>query len=496
MRKNDANYIRIKIKTIDSNIHEFVFDEINPQVKEIKKKVEIKLKIPVNKQRLIYQGKVLQDNSCFSDYKLDNDDVIHLVEQQEFSPNVNSTTSQNTNYDPFNFLGGGNARNSTFGDIFNMILQTTRGLNNNNPQSGQITNSYNNNRIPNNVNNNNLINIPEIGLGGLTASLLNIPNWRNQNNFNNTNNSDSFFADFEGYYIPESFKSLEKRTSFNKVETIEVIKQNINNVRELLRNIPSLNYDYFNTIKNIFTTNETSVNATLDFKIGQWIDAKDTLDIWVEAQIMDIKDNKAYVHFYGWGNTFNEWIKTDSPRLALFRTYTLQSPFSKYYSPFPNKKEDGGLILTNLKEFDNFENLHDLLSFIDRLREKIMSIILLKEDFNIKVLKSNENLYNSKIPEEQYLKFDKSLFFSMCQLTPMMDRIGRLLCDFSNYIFNHSFNKFENDYEKYKSNIGDSYNISNDRTFALNAADRVVNKKIHSFYNIIQVIDLIIYIIK
>jgi len=515
MNKNPNNYIRIKVKTIDSNIHDIVFDDVNPSVKELKKKIELKLRIPSSKQRVIYQGRILQENLSLSDYKIQNDYVIHLVEQQEFPSNNQAENNSYSNSN--NNIGRDTNQNSPFGDIFNMILQTSREINNN-IFSGPTNNNSNNNNNNNNLrslgtglynhqpSNNNLINFPDLGLGGLNPNLLNLSNLprgnTGENNLNSfLNNLNDFnLSDYEGLFIPESYKSLQKRTAFNKVESIEVLKQNINNIKELIKNIPNLNYDYFNTIKNIFTTNETSLNKTIDFKIGQWIDAKDSLDIWSEGQIIDIKENKAFVHFFGWGNSFNEWINIESPRLGLFRTYTLQSPFTKYYSAFPNKKEDGGLILTNVKDFDSFENLHDLVNFIDKLREKIMKVIFEREAYNLKLVRiSRGSLYNDcnnlngyngnyKSLEEETCKFEKSNFFSMCQLVPFLDRIGRLFSDFSNYMFNFCFNKFENDYEKFRSNIGNDgnrYDLSNN--YSTNAPDRILNKKIHEFYNITQV---------
>lgn len=135
MQRNSNNYIRIKVKTIDSNIHDLVFDDINPSIKELKNKIEFKLKIPPNKQRLIYQGRVLQENLSLADYKIENDYVIHLVEQQEFPVNnqADNNSNANTNQNPNsnNYLGRDTIQNSTFGDIFNMILQTSREINNN-----------------------------------------------------------------------------------------------------------------------------------------------------------------------------------------------------------------------------------------------------------------------------------------------------------------------------------------------------------------------------
>jgi hypothetical protein len=42
------------------------------------------------------------------------------------------------------------------------------------------------------------------------------------------------------------------------------------------------------------------------------------------------------IHYNGWGVRWDEWIDQDSPRLAIFRTYTVQNPKSNYLSPFPN----------------------------------------------------------------------------------------------------------------------------------------------------------------
>ena len=81
-------------------------------------------------------------------------------------------------------------------------------------------------------------------------------------------------------------------------------------------------------------------NVMKHFSTGQWIDAKDTIDQWLEAQITKLKGNKAFVHYNGWGSRWDEWIDLDSPRLAMFRTHTIQLPSSSYLSPSPNIPSD------------------------------------------------------------------------------------------------------------------------------------------------------------
>ena len=76
------------------------------------------------------------------------------------------------------------------------------------------------------------------------------------------------------------------------------------------------------------------------FEVGMWVDAKDTIDQWLEAQITNMSEEQVYVHYNGWGNRWDEWLSKTSPRLALFRTHTVQNPKANYLSPVPNIMPD------------------------------------------------------------------------------------------------------------------------------------------------------------
>ena len=67
-----------------------------------------------------------------------------------------------------------------------------------------------------------------------------------------------------------------------------------------------------------------------------WLDVKDTIDQWLEAQVTQMRPGQIHVHYNGWGARWDEWIDNDSPRIAVFRTYTVQNPKSIFLSPFPN----------------------------------------------------------------------------------------------------------------------------------------------------------------
>lgn len=55
------------------------------------------------------------------------------------------------------------------------------------------------------------------------------------------------------------------------------------------------------------------------YEVGQWLDVKDTIDQWLEAQVVQVRNNQAYVHYNGWANRWDEWIDFSSPRMAAFK---------------------------------------------------------------------------------------------------------------------------------------------------------------------------------
>ncbi|KAK2565824.1 Large proline-rich protein BAG6 [Acropora cervicornis] len=72
--------MKISVKTLDSQTKNFtVSDAI--KVKEFKEYIASEVNIPADKQRLIFRGKVLQDDKLLSEYGA-NGCVIHLVERK------------------------------------------------------------------------------------------------------------------------------------------------------------------------------------------------------------------------------------------------------------------------------------------------------------------------------------------------------------------------------------------------------------------------------
>jgi hypothetical protein len=61
------------------------------------------------------------------------------------------------------------------------------------------------------------------------------------------------------------------------------------------------------------------------------------------------------VHYNGWDHRWDEWIDIDSPRIALFRTYTVGSLSQEFMSPVPvNEPDSEGLNNPNPFEMNEF----------------------------------------------------------------------------------------------------------------------------------------------
>lgn len=54
------------------------------------------------------------------------------------------------------------------------------------------------------------------------------------------------------------------------------------------------------------------------------IDALDCDFQWYDAKVLDWNGECFLVHFYGWGEKWDEWIQCDPERIAPYRTYTTE----------------------------------------------------------------------------------------------------------------------------------------------------------------------------
>lgn len=185
---------------------------------------------------------------------------------------------------------------------------------------------------------------------------------------------------------------LTQISDFNAIECREVLHQNfatLNNLIECNQDLSNSNSNCDlilngnSSVKNdIIITDESNIRSNnlppndnnlsdtnieaFDFSKrklvkGQWVDVKDTISQWLEAQVIDVKDDKVYIHYNGWGTRWDEWIEMNSPRIKPFRYYTQQTKIYNYHSPNPNYKPDADVNLQNNQQTDFF-NLFDGMS--------------------------------------------------------------------------------------------------------------------------------------
>ena len=360
--------------------------------------------MPVIKQRLIFQGKLLQNIEKLKTYKISDESVIHLVAK---SVEENQGQSQNTE------------------------------------QSQNQNSSSNNQNAQQSENTESRINIED-----LLPTLIEFP------------------------VLRSSRRQRRRRVPhFDISECFESMHQNINSVHNLLN--CKFKYD-----ENQISQTKTIVPydfSKAKYEVGQWVDVKDTIDQWLEAQVIQVRNNLALVHYNGWGTRWDEWIEFSSPRIAPFKTYTMQSSSSVFLSPYPHVPCDAN-VEPQPRSIDSFYYLEKSVGFmsevsrtidyLSKLRKKNINRIVeerrmvKRDDFEESKDKENNSNFSYQNSSNRFLNVNSSvttggslnqnpipnhnqssaltlstndyeLLFYITQIIPLMDRCGRLISDVS-----------------------------------------------------------------
>ena len=107
---------------------------------------------------------------------------------------------------------------------------------------------------------------------------------------------------------------------------------------------------------------------------------------------MDIRDNRAYVHYNGWGTRWDEWITLDSDRIIEFRTHTIQSAVSNYLSPNPTTSPDSfnNISLTNTEYLAKVPE--KMGGLVEQMLEMQNKLINMKKLYAKRMIKQKEML--------------------------------------------------------------------------------------------------------
>ena len=455
-------HVRVKVKTINGDVLE-VNTANTSTVKNVKECIMNIINQPVEQQRLIFHGKILKDNEGLFTYGIEDNDVVHLVlsEGRPATPVVNerereSNSNSNTNptNDLLSYLTLLSVINNSINTISNTRMMNNRMNINNNGGGSERNNRSHSTNVIRNINNIN-------GVGGSNNNI----------NSNNSSNSNQHSA----IPIRDSFSHLLQPSNFNYYTSYENITQNINNIRSILSNESSTNIT-----KTIFTISNSVNHTPIKFQLGQWVDVLDTFSHWTEAQIkqINVQTNKALIHYLGMSTFLDEWISLDSPRLALFRTHTIQSPFSRYFSPFPNKTETNlNNTALHIEKCDEpLINLFELSEFIDVLKKKIQ--LVLDDDVKVTLLDKDSN-----VDIKQKAFEEKKMYLDIIRLYPIMDRVGRLMLDYSMFLMNLSFKFFNENYSLFTNDLV----RENEREYSDNDRNDHLRRKLFQFEHFTQV---------
>ena len=179
-------------------------------------------------------------------------------------------------------------------------------------------------------------------------------------------------------------------------------------------------HERLESIRQNLQTMENLMANTRNFSKGQWVDVKDTVDQWLEAQVLEVNptNSQVFVHYNGWPNRWDEWIDMNSPRIQHFKTNTYQSLTTPMHSPHPISPADAEG-MRNLAPVEANDCLLQALGLLEQ-------ILVMLDAYN--------ELSGQGSEEASALG---------SRLAPLMDRFGRMMSDIAGVIGGNQRNNDE-----------------------------------------------------
>eukprot|EP00475_Leptophrys_vorax_P028524 TRINITY_DN4132_c0_g1_i1.p1 TRINITY_DN4132_c0_g1~~TRINITY_DN4132_c0_g1_i1.p1 ORF type:complete len:913 (-),score=221.36 TRINITY_DN4132_c0_g1_i1:68-2806(-) len=108
-----------------------------------------------------------------------------------------------------------------------------------------------------------------------------------------------------------------KNLGFSPEEIIEAMKQE--NCKGDFQN--SVNYAFYQAHLRRLKTKRTLKKG--EFQLGMTLDVRDDkFGMWCIAEIVAISEDQLKIHYLGWGEKYDEWLDSDTPRFAPAFTHT------------------------------------------------------------------------------------------------------------------------------------------------------------------------------
>ena len=326
---------------------------------------------------------------------------------------------------------------------------------------------------------------------------------------NNNNSSSNFFSNsiFNNRRISYDERMRNRELAYqpeiNVNEIKETIYQNLIQIKSILNcgnfqdiinpnNKNNINNNVSSSLLNNNKKDEYNLNFydlnKRELQIGEWVDVKDTVENWLDAQVIDINESKreVLIHYNGWNRRWDEWLPMNSPKIMPFRYHTRQTVITEYTSPFPNKRPN--ILKFHEKNKDNFLDIFSEIKEVNNLVFNLVEKINENNNNNINFNIENNNINNNNNNNNNYLNVNNNnnkndinnnnninnnninninnnnnnninnniinndnnnndniinaqndIYFNLKRLLPIMDRLGRLFVDISTF-FNYSIN--------------------------------------------------------
>ena len=275
--------IDIVIKTISNSVYNFKIGT-DTTVAELKDLIHTATEVAADRQRLIYRGRVLVNESAVSEYHIENGHTIHMVAKPLNLPALSSSDSSSST--------SNRIQNQNTNAISSILPGIATAVNGSVENSGSAANT----------------NIEHIRQGLLSIHTLVSTmdpsdfSYSDSSEAKSMNGVDSIGIPADGIDWNSSMFTDENGKVRTEGTTDSSSMKDDDKSRPSKRGRSEVNFRNNDSPNRKLSQDNSSADRTKRFFRGQWVDVKDTVSQWLEATIMDIdyENFNVYVHYNGW----------------------------------------------------------------------------------------------------------------------------------------------------------------------------------------------------